>query len=176
MEETQGTTTTYVASLTKPFIAIIIGVILILACFGLVPLFLSGSSKDSSLMMNLVYIVPVLAILGFCVVLLFLKNKITVSDEGVLIVTGGYFRKYISFEELDTVELGPYTTVSQGIGVRVIPGRRLGYLCGGKSILLSTRDGASIVASTPDPEKVIEDIQLRRGIKPKPQEADQDFM
>lgn len=170
MDETQGTTKTYVASLTKPFIAIILGVIIVLALFGVAPLWLTSAGNGSA-MMNLVYLIPVVAVLAFCVVLLFMKNKITVSDEGVTIVTGGYFKKHISMEELSSVEPGPYMTLSQGIGVRVIPGRRMGYLCGGKSILISTRDGATIVASTPDPDAVVEDIKICKGII-KPQVHD----
>lgn len=160
MEEQRGTGTSYTASLTKPFIGLISAIIAILVLIGIVPIFLVNTER-SDLLMNLVYLVPVVAVLVFCILALFLKTVITLDDEYIHITNAGYFKKRISYHEIEDVRQGPDTSLSQGLGVRVMAGRRMGYLSGGSTVKFVLKDGAVVVASATNPDAVIDDIRTR---------------
>lgn len=129
-----------------------------------VPFFWATSTEGSSAFINLVYFLPIAGVIGFCIYALFFKTQITVTDDSVYIVSAGVFKKRINFAELAHVRRGPNTSLSNGVGMRVMPERRLGYLTGGPSVKFIMRDGAVVVASAQNPSAVIDDVRSRLAI------------
>jgi hypothetical protein len=82
--------------------------------------------------------------------------------EGLVVSVYGIFRAEIPWESIEGVERAAPTGLLAGMGLRRLRGGVTGYLVGGDSVLITTRDGRYRV-SVRRPDRVVQEIDALLG-------------
>ncbi len=89
-----------------------------------------------------------------------MRVVITTDAEALHARCMGIFQRHFRWEEITSIEPGPDTGFSAGMGLRMLPGGVTGLLVGGPSVRLRC-SGQEHLLSTSNPEHVIAEIQSR---------------
>ena len=87
--------------------------------------------------------------------LMFVKTVMRVGEETVSVECAWLSRTEFSLEDIEFVEEGPVTGISQGLGSRVLGSVHTGYLTGGYSVNFRFKDGKTITVSCDDPDAAL---------------------
>lgn len=106
---------------------------------------------------------PVLAILlaVFFTAVSLMRAVVRLGLQEVHIRVAGIFTTTIPYDQITGVVPDQATGVREGMGLRILPNKTVGYLVGGPSVRINTGGGSAVLVSSNTPSKLSEAIRRR---------------